>query len=140
MIFLSTVRHADMRSCSFILRLTITLICNLLLVIKVINYLVPLYSRPSGLSSEDHIKLWHMDYTLLVFNTKGFVSHKNKIIYVFKYVYIYIYIYIYIYVCVCVCVCVGGWVGGCVFPWTKDILFCLETIDTDHHKSFPFMV
>jgi len=52
----------------------------------------------------------------LWFYTKGFVTHKNKIICVFKYVYIN------------------------AFALTNDILLCLETIDRDHHKTFPFIV
>ena len=66
----------------------------------------------------------HGLHTHLWFHTKGFVSHKNKIIYVFKCVYIN------------------------VFALTKDTLLWLETIDTDHHKTidtdhhktFPFIV
>ena len=57
-----------------------------------------------------------MEYTTFMVPYKAFSKPREKIIYVFKYVYIN------------------------VFALTKDVLLCLETTDTDHHKNFPFIV
>jgi hypothetical protein len=57
-----------------------------------------------------------MDYTTFMVPYKTFSKSQKKIIYVFKYVYIN------------------------VFALMKDVLLCLETTDTDHHKNFSFIV